>query len=176
MSKRRILVVAEEHHVRMPYREELGKEGYDVRVSDGSEDVLQLLAVLKPDLLVMDIEQGRKRSGLDSLESIRVNHGELPIILCGPSRNQRKPMTMAADDHAVKSWDLGELKEKIKKQLQRKEQALPDDLTFILEDINTALHRGSPIVSRGNPRFSEGSVDGRSPAPDSGFRRNDLLS
>ncbi|GAB6057980.1 response regulator [Desulfonatronum parangueonense] len=151
MGKPKILIVDDEHHIRMLYREELSGEGYEVRTSDGSGNVLDILTKTQPDLLVLDIKLGKNRSGLDLLQKIRMHHKTLPIILCSAyEKFQDDLKTMAADDYVVKSFNLKELKEKIKMHLQQHEQPLPEDLSFILADINTALHRGSPIGTRGN--------------------------
>ncbi|SDB33140.1 Response regulator receiver domain-containing protein [Desulfonatronum thiosulfatophilum] len=151
MGKPKILIVDDEHHIRMLYSEELSSEGYEVRTTDGSGNILDILAETKPDLVVLDIKLGKNRSGLDLLQKIRMNNKTLPIILCSAYESYQDDLkTMAADDYVVKSFNVGELKEKIKKLLQLHEQPLPDDLSFILADINTALHHGSPIGSRGN--------------------------
>ena len=151
MGKPKILIVDDEHHIRMLYHDELSREGYEVRSSDGSGNILAILAETKPDLVILDIKLGKNRSGLDLLQKIRLHHKTLPIILCSAYENYQDDLkTMAADDYVIKSFELGELKGKIKKLLQVHEQPLPEDLSFILADINTALHHGSPIGSRGN--------------------------
>ncbi len=114
MSTKKILVVDDEKHIRMLYREDLKSEGYDVATSDGKEDILAVLDREQPDVVVLDIKLGNDRSGLDLLQRIRTRSEQLPVILCTAFDSfQHDLKSIAADFYVVKSTDLAELKAKI---------------------------------------------------------------
>lgn len=114
MSKKKILVVDDEVHIRMLYQEELEGEGYAVAVSDGEEDILTVLDRETPDAVVLDIKLGQNRSGLDLLQQIRSREQTLPVILSTAYDSfQHDLKSIAADYYVVKSVDLGELKSKV---------------------------------------------------------------
>ena len=113
MDGRTILVIDDEAHVRMLYAEELRAKGYEVAVSDGSDDPLELVVRHKPDLIILDIKLGTA-SGLDVLQSIRRVHSTLPVILCTAFESFRCDLkSIAADAYVVKSYDSSELMDKV---------------------------------------------------------------
>lgn len=119
MSTKKILVVDDEKHIRMLYREDLKAEGYDVATSDGKEDILEVLDREQPDVVVLDIKLGNNRSGLDLLQRIRTRSEQLPVILCTAFDSfQHDLKSIAADFYVVKSTDLAELKAKIASALK----------------------------------------------------------
>ena len=115
MSKKKILVVDDEKHIRMLYREELEGEGYDVATSDGEEDILEVVGREKPTIVILDIKLGVNRSGLDLLQEIRTQDQQLPVILSTAYDSfQHDLKSIAADYYVVKSVDLTELKDKVR--------------------------------------------------------------
>jgi DNA-binding response OmpR family regulator len=116
----KVLVVDDEKHIRMLYQEELEGEGYQVVTSDGEEDILELLARVKPEVVVLDIKLGPNRSGLDLLQEIRGQDQALPVILSTAYDSfQHDLKSIAADYYVVKSVDLGELKGKVALALEK---------------------------------------------------------
>ncbi|NJB67737.1 DNA-binding response OmpR family regulator [Desulfobaculum xiamenense] len=114
MSKRKVLVVDDEKHIRMLYQEELQNEGYEVATSDGNEEILDVLDRETPEVVVLDIKLGNNRSGLDLLQQIRSREQNLPVILCTAYDSfQHDLKSIAADYYVVKAVDLGELKSKV---------------------------------------------------------------
>jgi len=118
MTQKTILVVDDEKHIRMLYREELEASGYKVATSDGTEEILQVIEREKPDLVILDIKLGIDRSGLDLLQEIRQQDTSLPIILSTAYDGFKHDMkSIAADYYVVKSVDLSELKSKVSEAL-----------------------------------------------------------
>ena len=114
----RILVVDDEDHIRLLYSEELAEEGYQVITADSGYQLLERITAEKPDLIVLDIKMV-DYNGLDLLQDIRNKHYDLPVILCSAYDTFKEDMkSMAANDYVIKSFDLTELKGKIKKALQ----------------------------------------------------------
>lgn len=123
MSRKKILVIDDEEHVRMLYDAELRSQGYDVAVSDGSENPLELVERHAPDLIILDIKLG-SRSGLDVLQSIRLRHEDLPVILCTAYDSFRCDLkSIAADAYVVKSYDSTELMNKVREFVGRESSA-----------------------------------------------------
>lgn len=115
MSRKKVLVMDDEEHVRMLYAEELRLLGFDPVLSDGGDDPLVLIDEHKPDLIILDIRL-QNRSGLDVLQIIRCKHGNTPpVIICTAFDSFRLDLkSIAADAYVVKSYDSSELMKKVK--------------------------------------------------------------
>lgn len=118
---KKILVVDDERHIRMLYQEELQTEGYDVATSDGTEDILAVVAKEKPDIVILDIKlEGNPKTGLDLLQEIRAHDAAVPVILSTAYESfQHDLKSIAADAYNVKSVDLTSLKDTIKSILAK---------------------------------------------------------
>ncbi|AMK11114.1 MAG: response regulator [Pseudodesulfovibrio sp.] len=120
MSQPKILVVDDEKHIRMLYREELEADDYTVVTSDGEEDILEVLARETPTIVILDIKLGVNRSGLDLLQEIRTKDQRIPVILSTAYDSfQHDLKSIAADYYVVKSVDLTELKDKVRMALNK---------------------------------------------------------
>jgi DNA-binding response OmpR family regulator len=120
MSQQKILVVDDEKHIRMLYREELEADGYTVATSDGEEDILDVIGREKPTIVILDIKLGVNRSGLDLLQEIRTKDQQIPVILSTAYDSfQHDLKSIAADYYVVKSVDLTELKDKVRMALNK---------------------------------------------------------
>ena len=120
MTQPIILVVDDEKHIRMLYREELETEGYTVATSDGEEDILEVIAREQPTIVILDIKLGVNRSGLDLLQEIRTKDQQIPVILSTAYDSfQHDLKSIAADYYVVKSVDLSELKDKVRMALTK---------------------------------------------------------
>ena len=116
----KILIVDDEEHIRFLYSEELADEGYDVATADSGYQLLERIEKEKPDLVVLDIKMV-DYNGLDLLQDIRNKYYDLPVILCTAYDTFKEDMkSIAADFYVIKSFDLTELKNKIKMALETK--------------------------------------------------------
>jgi len=114
----KIMVVDDEASIRMLYREEFEDENYEVVEAEDGEGLLEKIEALSPDVIVLDIKMAAY-DGLDLLQEIRQKFQELPVIISsayGAYKGDYK--TLAADYYVVKSSDLSELKQKVKKALE----------------------------------------------------------
>ncbi len=119
----KILVVDDEEHIRMLYEEELKEEGYEVATAASGKNILELIEKEKPDLIILDIKM-TDCNGLDVLQQIRNNYYNLPVILSTAYETYKSDIkSMAADAYVVKSFDLTELKNKIKQCLEARVSA-----------------------------------------------------
>ncbi len=120
MSK--ILIVDDEEHIRFLYSEELSEAGYEVITADSGYMLLERIDDERPDLVVLDIKMV-DYNGLDLLQDIRNKFSDLPVILCTAYDTFKEDLkSIAADFYVIKSFDLTELKTKIKTALERNEE------------------------------------------------------
>ena len=122
----KILVVDDEEYIRQYYTEELFDEGYQVETMASGHQLLRRITLLQPDVVVLDIKL-MEHNGLELLQDIRNHYYDLPVILCTAYDTYKEDQrSMAADYCVIKSFDLSELKTKIKRAI---ETYLPAQLT-----------------------------------------------
>ncbi|MDR1297715.1 MAG: response regulator [Deltaproteobacteria bacterium] len=113
----KILVVDDEAHIRLLYSEELTEDGYEVITAENGDGLLERIDSEKPDVVTLDIKMV-DYNGLDLLQDIRNKFYDLPVILCSAYDTFKDDMkSIAADHYVVKSFDLSELKQRIKEVL-----------------------------------------------------------
>ncbi len=116
----KILVVDDEDSIRLLYSEELAEEGHEVSTAASAAEAVAKLEEQTYDLVVLD-RKLKNESGLDLLQTIVKERHEMPVILCTAFSCYKDDFsTWLADGYVVKSSDLTELKEEIKRVLARK--------------------------------------------------------
>lgn len=121
----KILVVDDENSIRLLYSEELTEDGYAVTTAATAAEAAEKLLRENFDLIVLDIKL-KNESGLDLLQKIVKERHNLPVILCTAFSCYKDDFSAwLADGYVVKSSDLQELKDEIKKVLAKKTQRLP---------------------------------------------------
>jgi two-component system response regulator (stage 0 sporulation protein F) len=109
-----ILVVDDERHILQYYREELAEDGHEILTLESGDSLLERISLCRPDVVVLDIKLGQW-DGLDLLQEIRKNFYNMPVILCSAYETFKKDLrSMAADYYVTKSYDLSELKGRIR--------------------------------------------------------------
>ncbi len=117
--KKKILVVEDEEGLRLLYEEELESEGYEVLTARNGKEAIQQLEQGRPDLIILDIVMP-VMDGMEALGRIVGKDRKIPIILNSSYPGYRQDfMSWAADAYVTKSTDLGELKDKIRKLLEK---------------------------------------------------------
>jgi DNA-binding NtrC family response regulator len=120
MSK--ILVVDDESSIRLLYSEELTDEGYEVVTAGNPSEAVEKLREGEFDLMILDIKL-KNESGLDLLQKIVKDRHNLPVILCTAFSCYKDDFSAwLADGYVVKSSDLSEIKDEIRKVLAKKAQ------------------------------------------------------
>jgi DNA-binding response OmpR family regulator len=120
MSK--ILVVDDESSIRLLYSEELTDEGYQVATAATASEAAEKLLREDYDLMVLDIKL-KNESGLDLLQNIVRERQNLPVVLCTAFSCYKDDFSAwLADGYVVKSSNLQELKDEIRKILDKKAQ------------------------------------------------------
>jgi DNA-binding response OmpR family regulator len=114
---KKLLIVEDEEALCLLYKEELGREGYDVTTVYDTEQALEMLGRESFDLIVTDIRMPG-RDGVELITEIMGLRKDIPIIINTAYQSYREDfMTWAADAYVVKSSSLDELKSKIKELL-----------------------------------------------------------
>ncbi|HAS17383.1 MAG: two-component system response regulator [Nitrospirae bacterium RIFCSPLOW2_12_42_9] len=118
--KKTILVVDDEEHIRLLYKEEFEEEGYTVLLAGSGEDALTLVENKLPDLITLDI----KMPGIDGItlaRKIKEIRSDMPVIFVSAYEDYKHDFgTWASDAYFVKSANLAELKSLIAKILKDK--------------------------------------------------------
>jgi len=116
----RLLVVDDEASIRLLYAQELGEEGYDIVTAGTAVEAAEKLQGENFDLIVLDIKL-KNESGLDLLQKIVKERHDMPVILCTAFSCYKDDFSAwLADGYVVKSSDLQELKDEIKRVLEKK--------------------------------------------------------
>jgi DNA-binding response OmpR family regulator len=121
MSK--IYVVDDEKDIREILKVNLQKNGYDVNTFASAEEVLKQLAIVKPDLFILDIMMNGM-DGLDLCKNIRASKelNNIPILfLSAKSAELDKVLglELGADDYLTKPFSIHELIARVKAILRR---------------------------------------------------------
>ncbi len=114
------MVVDDELSLRILYEKELRKEGYQVFLAASGSEALDKFEQVNPDLVVLDIHM----PGMDGIETMNrmldIN-AKLPVLLnTGYSDYKDDFRSWSAESYIIKSGDLSELKNTIKKVLEKK--------------------------------------------------------
>ena len=116
---KRILVVDDEERIRNYLAEELTEEGYEVLQAASAPEALKMIERDPPDLVILDIRMPGM-TGLEALPLILGLRQNLPVIInTAYSQYQQDFMAWAADAYIIKSFDLTELKAKVRELIFR---------------------------------------------------------
>ncbi|QSV46414.1 response regulator [Geobacter benzoatilyticus] len=116
----RLLVVDDESSIRLLYSQELADEGHDVTTAANISEAVDQIKENEFDLIVLDIKL-KNESGLELLQKVVKERHNLPVILCTAFSCFKDDFSAwLADGYVVKSSDLTELKEEVKRVLAKK--------------------------------------------------------
>ena len=117
MSKKRILVVDDEPAIQLLYGAEFSDEGFNVDKALNGEEALAIFKEVLPDLVILDINMPGM-NGIEVLRRMKADQPGLPIILNSAYQEFKQNLgAWASDAYVVKSSNMEELKEMVKKLL-----------------------------------------------------------
>lgn len=120
MKKKKILIVDDEENIRFLYKEELEDVGYNVDLASNALEAEAKLLENKFDLIILDIKMPGM-NGVEFLKKLRLTDKKTPVIMCSAYSDYKREFNVwASDDYIVKSSDLMELKNAIRKIFNRK--------------------------------------------------------
>jgi len=115
----RVLFVDDEEGFLELYRAAFSRDGYTVETTTTVEGARERLAQGGVDLVVLDIRLG-EASGLALLREIKARDSHLPVVLATAyARYQDDFSSWLADAYIVKSSDLNELKQAVRRCLEK---------------------------------------------------------
>lgn len=113
----KLLVVDDEEHIRMLFKEELEEEGYTVELASNGLEALEKVKSDTFDLIVLDIKMPGM-DGITALNEVKKLRRDQPVILCSAYGEFRQDFSSwVSDAYVVKSADMRELKDAIKRVL-----------------------------------------------------------
>lgn len=121
MTKKSIVIVEDDAHLRFGIEFNLKKEGYDVRAVGSAEDAAKAIAERAPDLAIFDIMLPGK-NGLELLGDLRGSGREFPVVMLTARADEADAVTalsLGADDYVRKPFGLAELLMRIAAILRR---------------------------------------------------------
>jgi len=119
----KLLVVDDEANIRLLYAQELSDEGYEVVTAGTALEAVEKLEGADFDLVVLDIKL-KNESGIELLQRIVKERHTLPVILCTAFSCYKDDFSAwLADGYVVKSSDMQELKDEIKRVLAKRQKA-----------------------------------------------------
>ncbi len=121
-SIERVLVVEDEHNIRMAFTETLYREGYVVYSAETGKKALECIRNYRLDLVVLDIKMP-DINGIEILKRIRNEDKNLPVIISSAYRGFKQDPEIAlgnVSSFMIKPIDLNELTQKVKKALEKR--------------------------------------------------------
>jgi CheY-like chemotaxis protein len=112
-----VLVVDDDTNQRKLYIQELEDEGYAVLEAEDGHAAIAMVESRHPDLVVLDICMPRM-DGIEALGRILADDKRIPVVLNTAYGTYKDNfMSWAADAYVVKSGDLNELKQTVRRLL-----------------------------------------------------------
>lgn len=116
---KKLLLVDDEEAIRMIYREEFEGDGYQVITAGDGQSALQLFASEAPDLVILDIQMPGM-NGVEVLRQMKMRNATVPVILSSAYQEFKRDLgTWASDEYVVKSGNLDDLKDAVRRLLNR---------------------------------------------------------
>ncbi len=118
MVKKHILLVDDEEGIQLLYREEFEEEGYEVISASNGDEALEIFNREPPDLVILDINMPGM-SGIEVLRRMKEINPDLPVILSSAYQEFKQDLsTWASEEYIVKSANMDELKEAVRRHLK----------------------------------------------------------
>lgn len=115
----KILIVDDDQHIRRLYKEELEEDGYEVVIASTGAEAMELFERENPDLVTLDILMPDV-DGIKILRQMKEKKPRIPIIMSTAYDYRDDFAVWASEAYIVKSAELTELKETIRKLLSKK--------------------------------------------------------
>ncbi len=118
----KILVVEDEHAIRLALKGLLRREGHDVSLADDGDMAVEKIREEDFDLVITDLALGRGKSGMDVLRAAKEERPETGVVMItahGSEKIAVEAMKAGADDYVPKPFDNDELRVVVARSLER---------------------------------------------------------
>ena len=116
MEPIKILLVDDEEHIRLLFREELEEEGYDIGLASNGFEALERLRAQQYDLVVLDIKMPGA-NGLEVLRYIKKNSAQTEVVMMTGMSDVNmavEAMKLGAKEYLTKPIDMDQLVPQLK--------------------------------------------------------------
>src|SRR3954467_5415286 len=116
-----VLVVDDERTIREAVARALRMHGYDVALAADGDQALQTVAVLRPEVIVLDLMMPRV-DGIEVCKRLRASGATVPVLMLTARdaiADRVEGLEAGADDYLVKPFDLDELIARLRALLRR---------------------------------------------------------
>ena len=115
----KILLVEDDANQALLYQQELEADGYKVALAQNGREAVDMVENTHPDLVIMDISMPGM-DGIEAMGRVLSRHNKLPVILnTAYAAYKDNFLSWSADAYVIKSSDIDELKDTIKKLLEK---------------------------------------------------------
>jgi DNA-binding NtrC family response regulator len=118
----KILVVEDEHAIRLALKGLLGREGHEVSLAEDGDAAVEKIRGEVFDLVLTDLALGRGKSGMDVLRAAKLERPETGVVMItahGSEKIAVEAMKAGADDYVPKPFDNDELRVVVARSLER---------------------------------------------------------
>jgi len=153
---RKILIIEDEQDISRIVRDYLNKNQYDAAVAATGQDGLQLMDMLQPDYIILDIMLP-DMDGIDVCREIR-QRNNIPILILsarGSDTDKVLGLGFGADDYMTKPFSLSELLARINAHFRRYDRLTSErDETHLLRLSNLVIDKKAYKVTRSGSEIS----------------------
>jgi DNA-binding response OmpR family regulator len=114
----KLLIVDDDTNIQRLYQEELEEEGYNVVIASTGKEALEMFEKENPDIVTLDILMP-DIDGISLLRKMKEKRPDMPIIMSTAYDYRDDFAVWASEAYIVKSSDLDELKNTIKKLINK---------------------------------------------------------
>ncbi|MCU7943084.1 MAG: response regulator [Candidatus Thiodiazotropha sp. (ex Cardiolucina cf. quadrata)] len=120
-----ILIVDDEPNIVLSVEYLMKREGYQVMTANDGQVAIEMIADIRPDLLILDVMMPRK-NGFEVCREIRADPAlsGLPILMLsakGREAEIKKGISLGADAYVTKPFSTHDLVDKVNQLLQSRE-------------------------------------------------------
>ena len=114
---KKILLVDDDQSIQLLYTEEFSDDGYRVISAYNGEEGLEKFNEERPDLVILDIQMPGM-NGIEVLRQMKTVDSSVPVILSSAYQEYKQDLgAWASEEYVVKSPDITELKNAVKRQI-----------------------------------------------------------
>ena len=149
MTEARILVVDDEPKLVRLVREVLTATGYSVMSTGSGENAVEMAALEKPDLIVLDVVLSGTMDGYGVARRVR-EFSDVPIIMLTAKARESDLLhgfDSGADDYLTKPFSSKELLARVRALLKRARRESPGESEVICGDLRIDLARRQVTLS-----------------------------